>query len=136
MGEGFGDDGGGFAEVAVFEGGAAFAGVVGDDEGEAGVLGAGPEGGFAEAGVADDSGVLGIDEGEGFEGVEHAGEAPGPGADAGPVGGVDAGGESAADAVFPAVGVVGFEIAAVGGGEGVAAVNEEFEGEAGAFGAA
>ena len=38
----------GFAEGAAGEGGAAAAGFVGDDEGEARVGGAGPEGGFAE----------------------------------------------------------------------------------------
>src|SRR5205085_2724862 len=39
----------GFANVAAGEGGAAFAGIVGDDDGETFVLGAGPQGRFAQA---------------------------------------------------------------------------------------
>ncbi|MFM1942812.1 MAG: hypothetical protein RI897_1794 [Verrucomicrobiota bacterium] len=43
VGEGAVDDCGGFAEATSGEGGATFAGVIGDDDGEALVLGAGPK---------------------------------------------------------------------------------------------
>ena len=44
---------GALAEIAAADGGAAFAGFVGDDDGEAGILRAGPQRGFAQAGMAE-----------------------------------------------------------------------------------
>ena len=84
---GVGDVGvaGGFAEAAAEEGGAAAAGVVGDDEGEAFILGAGPERGLAEAGLAHDGDAGVVDVIIGLKVVEGAAQAPGPGADGSPL---------------------------------------------------
>lgn len=141
VGEGAIDDGGSFAEATSGEGGSAFAGIVGDDDGEALVLGAGPEGGFAEAGVTEDGDVTAIDGGVLFEIIEGAGESPGPGSDAAPVGGLPLSvrairTELGADAVFPAFGMVGFEVAAIDCGDAEAGLDDEVDGPAAGGGAA
>src|SRR5581483_292507 len=78
------DAGDGFAELATRDGHAALAGLRGDDDGEAIVVGAGPDSGFAEARVAHDRDFLRVDVGVGREIVERAAQAPGPGADRAP----------------------------------------------------
>ena len=112
----------GFAEGAALDGLAAVAALVGEHGGEACVLRGGPVGGFAEAAVADDGDVAGVDVGVEDEVVERAAEAPGPEADGSPgVGCVVDGAEEIACAVLAGVFEVGLEVAVVGGGEAVAA---------------
>src|SRR5205085_8293794 len=75
----------GLAEVAAVELGAAFAGGADEDDGEAWVVGHGDEGGLPVAGDAFDADAFGVDGLIGFEVVEAAGRAPGPGAEGTPV---------------------------------------------------
>ena len=74
-----------FAEVAASELGAAFAGGADVGDGEARVVGHGDEGGLAVARVAFDADLFGVDGVVGFEVVEGAAGAPGPGAEDAPV---------------------------------------------------
>jgi len=87
VGETFVEVFGAFALEAAGDGGAAFAAVVGDDHGEAIIEGAGPEGGFADAGVAVDGDAAGIDVGVLGEVIHGAAEAPSPGGDGAPFAG-------------------------------------------------
>ncbi len=140
VGEVFVDEADGFAEDAFAEGRAAAAGVVGDGHGEAWVGGGGPEGGFAETRVADDSDAGSVDCVVGFQVVEGAAEAPGPSGDGAPLVGVGpdlaVAVEEWVDAVLEAVVEVRIDVAAAHGGEGVAAVDDVFHWPTGGFGAA
>ena len=73
------------AEVAAGEVGSAGAGGVDVGDGEAGVVGHGYQGGLAEAGVALDGDVVGVDGGVGGEVVQQARASPGPCAEYSPV---------------------------------------------------
>src|SRR5439155_1188006 len=73
------------AEAAARDGGAAFARVVGDHDGEALVLRARPQGGLAQARMAHDDHAACIDVLVGLEIIESAAAAPGPAADRAPL---------------------------------------------------
>lgn len=136
VGEGSIYAGGGFAELAAGEGGAAFAAVVGDDDGEAFVLGASPEGCFADAGMAVEDDFGRVDFLLFFEDVHGAGKTPGPGAEGAPFVCLRGAGEEGVDAVFEAVVEVGIDVAVIGGDDGVAAFEDHVDGPAaGAFAA-
>ena len=75
----------GLAEVAAKQRCAAFAGRADEHHGEALIEGHGDERGFAVARDAFDADMLGVDGGVGFEVVEAAARAPGPGAQRAPV---------------------------------------------------
>lgn len=100
------------------------------------ILCAGPQGCFAVAGMAEDGDVTGVHGGDCFEVIHGAAQAPGPCAEGAPFVGLSFGAvgelESvAADAVAPAFEMVGFDVAIVKGGHGVAAFQGEFQGPAG-----
>ncbi|MFM1942811.1 MAG: hypothetical protein RI897_1793 [Verrucomicrobiota bacterium] len=82
--------------------------------------------------MTEDRDVTGIDGGVLFEVIEGAGESPGPGSDAAPVGGLplgagSIGAEMGADAVFPAFGVVGFEVATIDCGDAESGLDDEVD---------
>lgn len=78
MGEGGVDTFYFFTETASAQGGSTAAGVIGDDNGKTFILRAGPEGGFAEAGVPEHGYFFGVDVFIAFEVVESPAQAPGP----------------------------------------------------------
>ena len=67
------------SETAPGQGGTATAGRVGNDHGETLVTGSGPEGGFAQAGMAEDGHPGSIHVSIGLQIVQGAGKAPSPG---------------------------------------------------------
>lgn len=131
VGEGAGDDFDGFAEDASAEGRAGTTGVVGDHGGEAVVVCGRPESGLAHAGMTDGDDTGGVEFGDLWDGVDEAGEAPGPEAEgAGFRGagwaGVGAWVETMENALGPEVGGVRGEVVEVEGGEGVVSGEDEF----------
>lgn len=71
VGEGGVDASHGFAKDTLAEGGTTATGVIGIDDLEAGIVGTGPEGGFAESRVTGDHPVGGVEFGDGLETIEH-----------------------------------------------------------------
>ena len=127
--EGGVDGGDVFAEFSFGEGRTAASGLGGDGHGEAFVIGAGPEGGFAQAGMSDDGDALRIEAVIlGFDIVHDSAQAPGPGADGAPgIGGavgVARAWEEGMDAIAEAVMEVRVQIAVVGGHQCEAVLNQ------------
>ncbi len=117
------------AVATAVDGLASFSGLGGEDDGEAGVLGGGPVGGFAEAGVSGDCDAFGVYLFVSLEIVESSAESPGPGAECSPVVGcgcgLACGVEEGPDAELDGVGKVWIDVTAVDGGKAIAA-GEDF----------
>ena len=79
-----------FARPAPTQRCTAAARLVGNDNGESFVLGAGPHRRLAQARMTDDRNPAGVGVRIGFQIIEHAAEAPGPGADGAPIVGREA----------------------------------------------
>ena len=119
------------AEHAHAQRGAAAAGVVGDDQGEALVLRPGPERGLAEPGVSVHRDARRVDLRVGRQHVQRATETPRPDADRAPsIGGALLGGaglEQSTDRFCDPADVVRAEVAIVGADRGVAAGDDFFD---------
>lgn len=115
-------------------GDAAGAGLTREDGGEAFIGDAGEEGGFAQAGVAQDGNAAGVDIGPLEEGVQDAGEASRPDGDG--TGALRARGEADVAKQAAARGGILLEVAVAGGGDSKAVLRGGGDVEGGCIGAA